>query len=94
MSPHVRREFAAAQASVDAWSNGRGGYNYPTSRALAIGTRELRHCWAKWTAAEQRAVHAARVGRRRRAAHHGRQITRWWMRAVRAQAVAIKRGLI
>jgi hypothetical protein len=90
MTPHVREQFAQATRVVDDWEQANFGYTYPTQRFLAFGTNELRRCYLKWTAAEHRAMHASRCGWRRRAKHHSRKITRWFMRATRARAVVIR----
>lgn len=90
MSRHVHTAFATAVHVVDAWEEANGGYNYSTARWRNFGTNDLRRCYVKWSDSERRAMHASRCGRRRRAKHHGRQITRWFMRSTRAQAVAIR----
>jgi hypothetical protein len=90
MSRHVRDQFAKACQEVDAWEQANGGYTYTTQRFLAFGTNELRRCYVKWTQAERRAMHASHCGRRRRAKHHSRDITRWFMRATRARAIVVR----
>lgn len=90
MSRHVRAAFAKAVHVVDAWEEANGGYNYKNARWLNFGTNELRRCYVKWTDAQRRAMHAMRCGRHRRAQHHSREITRWFMRSTRAKAIAIR----
>lgn len=90
MSPHVRGAFARALQAVDDWEQANGGYNYATQRFLAFGTNELKRCYVKWTDAERRAMHASRSGRNRRAKHHSKAITSWFMRATRARAVVVR----
>jgi len=90
MSRHARDAFARAIHVVDAWEQANGGYTYATQRFLAFGTNELKRCYVKWTDAEHRAMHASRGGRNRRAKHHSKAITRWFMRATRARAVVVR----
>lgn len=90
MSRHVHDQFAKAVHMVEAWADANGGYNYANARWLNFGTNEQRRCYLKWSAAERRAAHAIRHGRRHRAMHHRKEMTRWFMRSSRASAIAIR----